>query len=97
MKRIAIAVLKAKLSEYISKVRAGEELLLTDRNVPVAKIVPLAASDDGVGFLEGLIREGKARPPKKKLPKNFFSTPLTVKDTSDKVLAALLEDRAGDR
>lgn len=37
MRSAAISRLKASLSEYIDVVKAGEELLVTDRGKPVAR------------------------------------------------------------
>jgi prevent-host-death family protein len=45
MKAIHIAELKSRLSAYIQLARAGEEILIRDRNLPVAKLVPLGAAD----------------------------------------------------
>jgi len=40
MRTVNIAELKARLSAYIQLVRNGEEVLVCDRNKPVARIVP---------------------------------------------------------
>jgi prevent-host-death family protein len=40
MKQARIAELKAKLSEYLRAVRGGDEVLVLDRDTPVARIVP---------------------------------------------------------
>ena len=45
MKAIPIAEFKSRLSAYIQLARAGEEILIRDRNLPVAKLVPLGAED----------------------------------------------------
>lgn len=42
MNSVSIAELKARLSQYLSAVRRGEILTVTDRGVPVAEIVPVA-------------------------------------------------------
>ena len=39
--KINIGVLKNDLSKYLHKVRKGEEITVTDRNEPIAKIIPL--------------------------------------------------------
>ena len=39
--RVGIRDLKAHLSEYIARVREGENLIVTDRGTPVARIEPL--------------------------------------------------------
>jgi prevent-host-death family protein len=40
MKKTGIAELKAHLSEYLRAVRRGEEVIVLDRDTPVAKLVP---------------------------------------------------------
>ncbi len=37
MKTTAITDLKARLSEYLNQVKAGTEILITDRGEPVAR------------------------------------------------------------
>ncbi len=46
MTTVNIAELKNRLSHYLRQVREGDEILIRDRNRPVAKIVPLSESDD---------------------------------------------------
>ena len=41
MKAVGVKALKARLSEYLRAVRAGETLLVTDRNEVVAEIRPV--------------------------------------------------------
>ena len=38
--KVNIGVLKNELSQYLHKVRGGEEITVTDRNEPVALIIP---------------------------------------------------------
>lgn len=45
MRSVKISDLKAKLSAHIQLVREGEEVLVCDRNEPVARIVPVLAGD----------------------------------------------------
>jgi prevent-host-death family protein len=40
MKRVGVAELKARLSEYLRLVRRGEALTVLDRDTPVAQVVP---------------------------------------------------------
>lgn len=37
---VKIAELKGKLSEYLRSVREGNELIIKDRETPIARIVP---------------------------------------------------------
>ncbi|MGH7594148.1 MAG: type II toxin-antitoxin system Phd/YefM family antitoxin [Gemmatimonadales bacterium] len=41
MKRIGIADLKARLSEHLRYVRRGNRVMVCDRDVPVAQLVPM--------------------------------------------------------
>lgn len=43
-KPIGVAEFKARLSEYLRAVRKGRELTIYDRDQPVARVVPYAAS-----------------------------------------------------
>ena len=42
MQKVGIRGLKFHLSEYLSRVRAGECIVVTDRGVEVAEIVPIS-------------------------------------------------------
>jgi len=42
MKTVKIAELKDRLSEYLRVVASGSELVVTDRNRPVARILPIS-------------------------------------------------------
>jgi prevent-host-death family protein len=44
MKSVKIAELKDHLSEHLRAVEQGDEVIVTDRNRPIAKIVPLDAA-----------------------------------------------------
>jgi prevent-host-death family protein len=46
MDSVTIAELKANLSKYLRRVRAGEQILVCDRSVPVGKLVPLTPGED---------------------------------------------------
>ncbi len=48
MKSVKIAELKDKLSEHLRAAEQGEEVIVTDRNRPIARIVPLAAGTSGL-------------------------------------------------
>lgn len=46
MRSVNIGELKARLSAHIQMVRNGEEVLVCDRNKPVARIVPCSIESD---------------------------------------------------
>lgn len=89
---VGVAQLKARLSEYLARVRAGEEVVVTDRGRPVAKLVPAAGADERLLELErqGLVRIGTG-----KLPDDFWDAPLP--DLGGSALEALLEERREGR
>lgn len=39
--KVNIGILKNELSKYLNRVRKGGEITITDRNEPIAKIIPL--------------------------------------------------------
>jgi prevent-host-death family protein len=42
MRSVKIAELKDRLSEHLRAVEQGDEVIVTDRNRPIARIVPIA-------------------------------------------------------
>jgi prevent-host-death family protein len=64
MKTAAIAKLKATLSKYIDYVKSGEEIMITDRGKPVARIIPIIGGISGEARRMSLIRRGIIRPGK---------------------------------
>ena len=91
-----IATLKARLSEYLDAVKAGEEILVTDRGRPVARLTPIGGRDRAETRTAELVRTGTVRPPSAPLGKNFWRLP-RPKDPEGRVLAALLDERAESR
>jgi len=66
MKQTGVSQLKARLSEHLDMVKRGEEVLVTERGKPVARIVPVereCLKDDWVRGLvsRGIVRAGHAR------------------------------------
>lgn len=48
MRKVKIAELKDQLSKYLRAVERGEEVLVTDRDRPIARIVPVTEADDPI-------------------------------------------------
>ncbi len=72
MKKAKIGELKNNLSRYLDQVRHGETVLVVDRDLPIAQIVPLharrglpGADEERLARLErgGLIRRGTGELP----------------------------------
>jgi prevent-host-death family protein len=92
MRTVAIADLKNNLSKYLAEVRAGEQIVIRDRNVPVAKIVPLFDAGDVDAEEQSLAAAGKVRLPESKLPRSFWSTQ-APRVPAKRILAALEAER----
>ena len=70
MRTTNIADLRNHLTRYLKEVRAGEEIVIRDRQLPFAKIVPLAhddAAEDAVLVAAGLMRKAE-----RALPASFW-------------------------
>ncbi len=94
MKTAAVAELKAQLSRYLKQVKAGEEVLVTERGAPIARLIPVASGapqDDEIADLErqGLVRRGTG-----KLPRGFWQMP-RPRDPQASVRRAVSEEREG--
>lgn len=51
---VAVSDLRAHLSDYLDRARAGDEIVITDRGVPVARLLGLTAT----ATLERLAADG---------------------------------------
>jgi prevent-host-death family protein len=89
MKRLGIADLKAHLSEHLKKVRSGTALLVVDRGIPVAHIIPVSPEIERLTIRpareDGVLADVPLPPPL-----------ATQKDLPD-VVDLLLHERQTDR
>jgi prevent-host-death family protein len=95
MRSVNIAALKDHLSSYLNQVREGEEILIRDRNVPIAKIVPLSPADDSDAEEMVLAAAGKLKPRQQTLPETFWSMP-APRVSLKKTVAAVTAERDED-
>ena len=51
---VAISTLRAELSSWIERARAGEEIVVTDRGIPVVRLVPV----ESAALLDQLTQRG---------------------------------------
>jgi prevent-host-death family protein len=86
MKQVRIADLKARLSEHLRAVRAGETIAVLDRDTPVAQIVP---APDRVALRIRKPAPGTPAPNRVPLPK--------AAGPEIDVVELLLEERQGHR
>ena len=92
-KTTSVVDLKARLSEHLRLVKAGHELVITERGVPVARVVPLDEGQRRSMRRLRLTRGGLLKPGRGKLPALLKKAP---SGPDSGVLAALLSER-GDR
>ena len=70
MRSTNIADLRNHLTRYLKEVRAGEEIVVRDRQRPFAKIVPLAHDADAED--SALVASGLMRKAERALPASFW-------------------------
>jgi antitoxin (DNA-binding transcriptional repressor) of toxin-antitoxin stability system len=66
MRTVNVAKLKDQLSKYLTFAKSGEEVVIRERNLPVAKLVPFGAEDADAQELT-LVAAGKLRLPRVRL------------------------------
>lgn len=96
MKKASVSELKASLSAYLVGVKRGEEVLVTERGRPIARVVPAIGAEGVADRMTRLVRSGVLRPPSAKFSPKLLE-PSPVKDSEGKVLKALLEERREGR
>jgi len=93
---VNIAELKDKLSSFLHRVRAGEELVICDRNLPIAKIVPLHGESMDPEEAS-LVASGQMTLPQQELDlKRFWAIGLGMRK-SRRVANAIQQSIAADR
>jgi len=101
MKTVKIAELKNRLSAYLQLVRNGEELLVKDRDLPVARISPYRAGD-AEDEERQLVASGVLRAPKRqvrnwdKFWRDFWAIP-GANLTDKEAMQAVLDEREEGR
>ena len=96
MTTVSISELKARLSAFIDIVRDGDEVLVTDRGRPIARLMPIRHAEQEEGRRAMLLRSGRLRGPTTALAGDFF-TRARPADADGHSLAALLDERADGR
>jgi prevent-host-death family protein len=70
---MGIAELKALLSETLARVKAGEEVQVTEHGRPIARLMPLSGASPAAATQE-LVRTGLVKPPEKPADEAFWKT-----------------------
>ncbi len=96
MKIAPIAEFKSRLSAYLEAVKAGEDVIVTERGRPVAQVTAVRGSRLDSARRDQLIRSGQIKPPLHALPKDFLTQSLAA-DAGGHVMTSLLEERNDGR
>lgn len=86
-----IAELRNHLTRYLKEVRAGEEIVVRDRQTPIAKIVPLSLEGDDASD-STLVASGLMRKALHTLRPSFWKTRRAGMSIG-RAVAAVIEDR----
>jgi antitoxin (DNA-binding transcriptional repressor) of toxin-antitoxin stability system len=95
MRTVNIGELKTHLSAYLQYVRNGEEVVVRDRDVLVARISPIRATDHAVDEAS-LLAAGDKKPPEKEMDWDLFWSMPRADVPHDIAVQATIEGR-GDR
>jgi antitoxin (DNA-binding transcriptional repressor) of toxin-antitoxin stability system len=96
MRTVNIVELKNGLGAYLEEVRAGEEIIIRDCDLPIAKIVPLDASESTPGEL-AQVASGELKLPSRAFDEESFfavgaGTPVSP-GVVEAAIRAISEDR----
>jgi antitoxin (DNA-binding transcriptional repressor) of toxin-antitoxin stability system len=92
MRSVNVAELKDQLSKYLTFAKGGEEVVIRDRNLPVAKLVPFSAEGADEQELK-LVAAGKLRLPKMRLDVKQLLKISTGRVAGNKAIQAVAADR----
>jgi antitoxin (DNA-binding transcriptional repressor) of toxin-antitoxin stability system len=96
MRTVNVAKLKDQLSKYLTFAKSGEEVIIRDRNLPIAKLVPFSAEDADELELK-LVATGEMRLPEMALDPRDLSKIPTGKVRGNRAIRAVLTDREDGR
>lgn len=93
MRQATIAQIKARLSEFVAAVKAGETVVVTERGRPVARLTPLEETMELEARAAALVRSGVLVEPRGRLAAADFLAAERPADPAGELLAAVLAER----
>ena len=96
MRTTNIAELKNNLSNFLADVKLGEEILISDRNKPFAKIIPLHNSSDFSAEELALAAAGILRLPEESEVSESFLKETRPDLKAETAIKAVLDERDED-
>ena len=99
MNRANISYTRNHLSQMLARVKAGETILIVDRQQPVARLEPASgASAPAADWQAALVRRGLVRPGRRPLDLGVLGAlPLPTPREGADILATLLAEREDGR
>jgi prevent-host-death family protein len=97
MKSESISGAKNRLSALIKRVQRGEPILITDRGVPVAKLVPVQLGPGVPERIIALAQQGLARLPDREPDDAWLRLPRPRPAAGPSVVDLLIEERRSGR
>jgi prevent-host-death family protein len=95
MEKATISQIKNNLSAYLKKVRAGQSILILDRDQPVARLERVARDQNSDDRLSRLERAGLIKRATRPVPIKVLNAP--APKAKHGVLQALMEERREGR
>jgi prevent-host-death family protein len=97
MKTVGIVDLKARLSLYVKHAKAGNEVLVTERGQPVARLCPLSDAKCPSGRRQRLAAAGLLRLGRGRIRAELRVSPRGDRRAGSMALSALLAEREESR
>jgi prevent-host-death family protein len=97
MTKASISQAKDRLSALIKKVQSGESVLITDRGVPVAELVPVRLGRGVPARILGLAQEGLVRLPEETPDADWLDLPRPSPTPGPSAVDLLLQERREGR
>ena len=97
MRSESISSAKNQLSALIKRVQRGEPILITDRGVPVAKLVPVELGPGVPERIVGLAQRGLARLPEREPDGTWLKLPRPSLGPGPSAVAVFLDERRQGR
>jgi prevent-host-death family protein len=97
MSKVSVSDLKNNLSAYLRRVRAGQTLVIHDRDVPIARIDAIERGGAGRDRLMSLRAQGITRPPKRRLTRESLGAAFTALPENANLVGALQQERDSGR
>jgi prevent-host-death family protein len=92
MRSVNVAELKNRLSTYLAYAKSGEVIVIRDRNLPVAKLIPFTAEDASEEEL-ALVAAGAMRLPEEPLDLDQLWKMPRATATGHAAVQAVLDER----